>query len=210
MSKSLSSCGYLDYSTAKALAERARSRDGFTIGCNTWVRHDRENVEVVYHRTPVITFHPDDTLTLRANGWTTPTTKERIARLLQCGGRLGSYLGRWFWGDMPFYDGMRVSLGGSVMSPVPQSYLDAVAFARRQVGEAAEGVDRLMADPVFRAKVRMGALLPNNCRVTSTILARKLTPRAIEELALRHLDVTDFVKSVTSRQLERQVRKGEL
>jgi hypothetical protein len=36
------------------------------------------NITVSYHGTPVVTFHSDDTVTLRSGGWFTNTTRDRI------------------------------------------------------------------------------------------------------------------------------------
>ena len=211
MSAILSSCGYLDYSKAYELASKARKSQGYNIGCNTWVRHNGDDVEVIYHSTPVITFHPDNSMTLRTNGWTTPTTKLRFTELLISAHRnLSSFNGVWLWDSVPFYDGMKVDSLGRLLDPYPPSYVAAKEFAHKQIGEASEAVDALLADPVFYAKVRLGVLHPKHTRETATILAGKLTANAIQELALRNVPLWEMLPSVINKRIERMIRKGEL
>ena len=46
---------------------------------STWVeRMDQDVIALTYHRTNVVSWHVDGTITLRTGGWQTATTKARI------------------------------------------------------------------------------------------------------------------------------------
>lgn len=61
---------------------------------------DEVTVGVRYHSTLIVRFYQDGATELQANGWFTPSTKERINLFLPAGARLGQALGKWY---MHFY-----------------------------------------------------------------------------------------------------------
>lgn len=49
---------------------------------NTWLERCPTGIQLRLHKTPIITWHRDNTLTLRTDGWFTMTTRERMNRFL--------------------------------------------------------------------------------------------------------------------------------
>lgn len=106
------------------------------IANHTYLERCPTGVQLRLHRTAVITWHRDDTITVRTDGWYTMTTKERINAWLPHRGRyierrdenggyldgewvglrLGLYSARGFWyvetarGERAFHDGMQFDL----------------------------------------------------------------------------------------------------
>lgn len=104
------------------------------IGHNTWLVTSDNGVErIVFHKTAILTFRPDGGVTLRAGGWKTVTTKERLNRYGKTFGVWGER-GEWFVrvystaAKYPFVEGMTIrkdgtvteALGGVVMEPLPE------------------------------------------------------------------------------------------
>ena len=48
------------------------------IAHNTTVRLRGEDVQIVLHHTPIVTYHPEGEVTLDTGGWCTATTKQRM------------------------------------------------------------------------------------------------------------------------------------
>ncbi len=63
------------------------------------------------HHTDVVTHHVDGTWTLDSGGWKTVTTKDRMCQFAPC--TIRSDRGIWYVGDVPFYDGMKLSADGT-------------------------------------------------------------------------------------------------
>lgn len=217
MSKSLRNMPDLHYHLACKYAKKDRSSQGHCIGNDTYIRFAGgrgavDDVEVVYHRTAVLTFHPDDTVTLNSGGWRTPTTALRIKALLPRGTCLSSYRGVWLWDNIPFYDGMRVDLMGNLLSAMPKVCDEVLQYADAQIDEARRKVEALRADPVFKAKLRLGALAPKWTRSISALLTNKLTANAVQELALNE-QFTAYPAwrvFVVQHRIEQLIRKGEI
>ena len=69
------------YEQANAFLNRGRtaaSRDHRNIGNNTKLQRNGDDIDVILHATAIISYHPDNTTTLRAGGWHTVTTKARM------------------------------------------------------------------------------------------------------------------------------------
>jgi len=92
-----------------------RCAESRKIGNNTYLeRRDGGKIAVRLHSTDVITFEPSGDFVLNSGGWRTTTTKERINRyssisLIQRGGL-------WYIDDCLFYDGIRFSESGELLS----------------------------------------------------------------------------------------------
>jgi hypothetical protein len=78
----------------------------------------------ILHATPVVTQHPDGTYTLNTGGWKTPTTKDRIN--LYAPVNVVQKKHQWYIGEHLFYDGIRVSATGEILSEkkTPQKATD--------------------------------------------------------------------------------------
>lgn len=104
------------------------------VANNTYlIRHRNGDIGLVYHYTEVITFHQDDTVTLRNGGWWTSTTKERLN---YCDGITvysedhtwsvvvgGPGRDRWKRGIVhEFQDGMRIDLDSGWLVETIETY----------------------------------------------------------------------------------------
>lgn len=112
-----------------------------TIGHNTVVSRQGEDIGVTLHSTTVITYHPNDTITLNSGGWRTVTTKDRINQLLPM--PLGVYSESGVWtlsrrGNNPgtvseFYDGMKFTVHGEMVSKVKVNTAAELRKVKRQI-----------------------------------------------------------------------------
>ena len=112
----------MNYDEANALLKTARVQaNGKKINNNTYVVPDGENVAIKLHDTNIVTFAPDDTITLNSGTWRTPTTKDRINTALgDQGMQITANKGLWYIGGSIFYDGITIK-DGIVLNPqVPQ------------------------------------------------------------------------------------------
>lgn len=66
-----------DYTTAQHALETARNGNR-KVANNTRLEQFGADIQVVLHGTPVVTYHPDGSVTLKSGGWETVTTKQRI------------------------------------------------------------------------------------------------------------------------------------
>ena len=138
------------YESALALARKARSLDkGKPVANNTRLYIDGDDVRMRLHATDVVTFHADGSLTLRAGGWYTVTTKDRIHSALAGPLVLMSRKGRWYvaqgWNDptpVPFYEGMVIDADGSVR--VEESVRYAVADEDARNAQMRKDVKRFL------------------------------------------------------------------
>ena len=82
------------YAEADSILGRKDSRK---IAHNTYLeRLDAETIGVRLHRTYVVRFNVNGTLSLDSGGWQTVTTKERMNRYLPAGFRLYQQDYQWF------------------------------------------------------------------------------------------------------------------
>jgi hypothetical protein len=65
------------YREAKAFLGNRNSRN-IKGKRSTCVEYSGENIEIVYHRTAVVTFRPNEDMILNDGGWRSVTTKARI------------------------------------------------------------------------------------------------------------------------------------
>lgn len=102
--------------------------DDRKIANNTWlVRLFDGDIGMVYHRTRVVTFHKDGTVTLNTGGWYTYTTKERMNWV--DGLSVYSHKGEWYVqvggrrGVVhDFHDGMRIDLATGWLAETVAAY----------------------------------------------------------------------------------------
>jgi len=93
---------------------------------NTVVRFDRESgqVDVVLHRTPVVTYYPSGLIQLKSGGYRSVTTKQRINQLLPPGWRLSQHKYEWTVttpdGDYDFREGIVFRLDGTLFRDEPE------------------------------------------------------------------------------------------
>jgi hypothetical protein len=90
------------------------------------------------HDTRVVTFNPDDSITLDTDGWQTPTTRDRMNR---CGLNVymssGVAIVRHGGTEHVYRDGMRLHPDGSVSGPpVVGSAADVVSRRKRHLAAA--------------------------------------------------------------------------
>lgn len=70
-------------SYVEACALLLDGRPARVIANNTALVRHGDTLGLVLHATEVVTYHPDDTVTIRTGGWDTVTTLDRINRVLQ-------------------------------------------------------------------------------------------------------------------------------
>jgi len=90
------------------------------IGNNTYLKRRGEDIAIKYHKTDIITFHPDKGVTVNVGGWKTITTKQRLNDYLE-----NVYISQknnvWYVsannGDEYYYrDGMYIDPSGNVLN----------------------------------------------------------------------------------------------
>jgi len=202
-----------DYASALEWIDKGRNPSrGRRIDAHTRMeKMGNGDIDLVYYYTTIVRFHSDGTYMLNSGGFTTVATSCRIASVLKFGNLLGTYKGRWLWGNVPFYDGMKVGPQGQVLSDLPESYTEAVAYATEKLDAAQAAVDKLHEDPVFHAAVRLGAFAPSNVRADSTYILGKQGVAAMRELALRYHGPLDVrLSTVVQHRVYQLIRKGEL
>lgn len=127
------------------LAEILNGRRSRAIATNTTLaREDNDDITVTLHWTKVLTFHPNNTVTLDMNGWNTVTTRARLNLFAPDGDITFSVYTKQYaprlttrrkaykiyhgarvtdWGDVifdgPFVDGMTIDLGSGQLVRAP-------------------------------------------------------------------------------------------
>jgi hypothetical protein len=118
--------GYIyTWQQARDLVESPRRKGRARIARNTWlVRskwHEPGGYGVLLHGTEIVTIHADGTYAIRALGWRTVTTKDRLSRFAPV--YIRSQWGEWWIANSSwriiakFEDGMRVDAGGVPVDP---------------------------------------------------------------------------------------------
>lgn len=103
--------------TFDKLEERLGSRDSRKVGNNTYLqRRDADTLAVRLHATDVVTYRRDGSVTLNSGGWLTVTTKDRLNTWAPVP-RVSSVRGRWFVGDVAYFDGITFNASGDVTNP---------------------------------------------------------------------------------------------
>jgi hypothetical protein len=83
---------------------------------NTWAKIQPDgSVTITFHRTTIVTIHPDDSITLHSGGWRTVTTISRMNDYV--GNRIFQKRGDWFVTrrsedgvvTVPYVDGMTLA-----------------------------------------------------------------------------------------------------
>lgn len=113
------------FELADKVVQTGRSGDSRKLQNNTWLhRIDEHTIGVRLHNTDVVLIHDDGSYTLDTGGWYTVTTKDRINSYLPRPLRVYSKRGRWsLWNWETheevhrFFDGIRVSVDGTVLNP---------------------------------------------------------------------------------------------
>ena len=111
---------FSNYKSAKAFLEKGRDKTSRPVAWKTrLILHDNGDITLRYHKTDVVTYHPDGSISLDSGGWKTQTTKRRINDYTDM--RIFPDKGVWYvckdatnwhWkageGDLVFQDEMRV------------------------------------------------------------------------------------------------------
>jgi hypothetical protein len=106
-------------------------KDDRPLANNTRVQRREDGaIAVRLHSTDVVTHYPDGSFMLRTGGWYTLTTKQRMNAyspvVVASGGRTAATRGKWLvmppgrWDETAavlFYDGMRLSADGELLTP---------------------------------------------------------------------------------------------
>jgi hypothetical protein len=114
----------IDWATADrylSAGRTERNRTSRKVGNNTYLMRDAyhdDDIQVILHYTPVVTYHRDGTTTLRTGGWWTRTTWSRVNAYSPVA--VVSHRGhRWLMARgmliQPFHDGITVDNNGRVV-----------------------------------------------------------------------------------------------
>lgn len=101
----------IDYNQADYIMSR---RNKFTLKNkrSTYLRRINDTIEMVYHNTPVVTYHPDNTISLNSGGYHTVTTKARMNSALGNKGYVFQKNHKWYFHangfSHSFIDGIRI------------------------------------------------------------------------------------------------------
>ncbi|MFA6118249.1 MAG: hypothetical protein WC729_29960 [Sphingomonas sp.] len=106
---------------ALSFFERHRRGAEAKLGHNTVLRQrlgkdGAKDMQVIYHETPLVTYHEDGTITLNSGGWATKTTKDRLGIFLPVPLHVVQTKGKWYvrnqetQEEIPFFDGMRFGI----------------------------------------------------------------------------------------------------
>ena len=97
------------------------SRDTRNVCNNTRLIKDDQDIHVELHNTRIITYHPDESVTLRTGGWRTVTTKARISEYSDVNlcSESGSWMVRMRDAYYQFEDSMTVSPRNNTASTLP-------------------------------------------------------------------------------------------
>jgi hypothetical protein len=93
------------------IGEKARLK----VGHNTYAYRVEGGLDIVYHRTTVVSLTPNGEIMLNSGGWHTSTTKERLNWFLPASSRCRVYQKNWEWyvdvrgTHLKFYDGFIIS-----------------------------------------------------------------------------------------------------
>lgn len=106
----------MNYIDAVKMVKGKTSASRRKIGNNTRAEIGPDgSVAIILHSTPVVTIHPDNTVTLRSGGWRTHTTKDRINKYSSVKVYQRNY--EWFLEDgSEFFDGVRVASTESLIT----------------------------------------------------------------------------------------------
>lgn len=68
------------------------------VGNNTFVSYNETNGDatITLHSTPVVTWHPDGSVTYRTGGWVTKTTKDRLNAYGHPNHAISQRRGKWY------------------------------------------------------------------------------------------------------------------
>lgn len=94
----------MTYAEANTILQ-GRNKDRKVLGNNTTLeRRDNGTIAVHLHNTDVVTFYPDNRVSLTSGGFQTVTTKDRLNNY--SGHRVYSVNGVWLVDGIPFHDGI--------------------------------------------------------------------------------------------------------
>lgn len=122
-----------------ACVQRGKPSQTRKLANNTYLNRRGADIAVTLHSTDVVTYHPDNTVTLATGGWQTVTTKDRINAYAPF--RVWSERGRWMvcarpmFGESsrtaPFLDGGRVTMAGVPADDATRAMVAAEEQAQR-------------------------------------------------------------------------------
>ena len=82
--------------TYQEAQDKLKGRKSCKAGNNTFlVRTDETTISLVYHATPVLTFHADGRTQYFTGGWYTTTTKKRLSDYGPVPWRVVQFRGAW-------------------------------------------------------------------------------------------------------------------
>lgn len=96
------------------------------------------SIDILYHNTYILSFHPNGDITVDIGRWFTVTTKQRLNQFLPAPYRVWSLKGQWMiYGyngpSAVFANGMVIHTDRSVSDPITGRVIDTITGARKYV-----------------------------------------------------------------------------
>lgn len=82
--------------TYQKLQEKIKNRETKKLANNTYIVREGDSLAVRLHSTNILSFSPDNTITINSGGWKTVTTKSRINEYLG-NPSISQDRGLWYW-----------------------------------------------------------------------------------------------------------------
>lgn len=97
---------------------------------NTYAIRVEDGIAIRLHATDILTFRPDESVTVTSGGWKTVTTKARLNEFLPNGWGISQERGVWYWSQyangkrserVSYTDGDRIEGGKLIAQATPES-----------------------------------------------------------------------------------------
>lgn len=177
-----------------------RCKNRRKLANNTYLERRNGNIAVRLHNTDIVIYHQDGIITLNTNGWTTPTTKDRLNRFSPA--MIWQENSVWYvsasyerGARYLFTDNMRVNVHGKPLDAKLETKADrkAIRDLKRKIAKFA----KLCADNCIGVRPSNG-----DCFICQVIV--KTTPQSVGIRHLEsHMDEKYPVPSLIYRAVER-------
>ena len=184
------------YKDLLAIVGRGRSRTSAKLGNHTYATKDSDGtINVKYHATNIMSFHPDGSVTLRSGGWKTMSTKERLNFYMPFGFFIAQDKGVWYitkggWGGKRirvFADEMTVSASGKLRGGLP---LKRGGTRIKKSMVSVNAYAKAFVDALFAAKVPP----PSNGDCWDCVMRHTKTGKTMGEINGRGTHIASHIK----------------
>lgn len=88
--------------------------------CTILSRRQDNSIELIYHNTAILTFHPNNTTTIDCKLWKSVSTKRRLNAYLPHNIKIYTFNGEWHlyknnsWLPIPYFNGVVIGSRGGI------------------------------------------------------------------------------------------------